>query len=523
MSQHGRNSPWFERLVSKSSGRDLNEFRMLDEFYKETSTIKHDKFDENQYKSIREKAEELQDVADLRWETDPSWPDVVKDDYLALYKTLPESRDPSEIKPTHRVNHTVISKMMDTKEYDELRTYTELDPWAAAMGAVASAASLSEYFDEAKDLIKQQDDVRDKDKEVQDALDSLQSLQSDAGQKDIDKGLDDLKNALDNYQNSADQLDSMIDGAQADMRTAARNAAKAGAEQAQDIEAAVRTFGTDPGSLQRMPAEQRMEVASRIARSQKLRRLADLAGRLKRFAWGQHASKIVHGVDEIHDVTQGNDISRVLPSEISLLASDKTKILFYQKYVEKRLMQYELRGSEKVAKGAIICLIDNSGSMGGPRELWAKAVGLALLDIAHKQKRDFYGIHFSSARDDLQEFWFPKGDTSDLSRVLDFAEYFIGGGTDFEKPLSRAVEVLEAQMNDEKTQKGDIILITDGECYVSDSWLARYDNAKEEIGFRLFGVLIGGYGKILQELSDVYMTIDDLTTGEDAKAVFGYI
>jgi uncharacterized protein with von Willebrand factor type A (vWA) domain len=307
------------------------------------------------------------------------------------------------------------------------------------------------------------------------------------------------------------------------MRQAGRNAAKAGNEQAKDIEAAVRTFGTDPGSLQRMSADARMELASRIARSKKLRDLADLAGRLKRFAWGQQASKISHGVDEIHDVTQGNDISRVLPSEISLLASDKTKILFYQKYVEKRLMQYELRGTEKVAKGAIICLIDNSGSMQGSRELWAKAVGLALLDVAHKQKRDFYGIHFSSAHDKLQEFWFPQGDTSDLNKVLDFAEYFYGGGTDFEKPLSRAVEVLEAQMNNESTQKGDIILITDGECHVSDEWLSRFDNAREEIGFRLFGTLIGGYGRLLREISDVYVTIQDLTQGDDAKDIFSYV
>lgn len=510
---------WFQRLVARSSGRDLNEFRMLDELHKETATIKHDRFDANQYKNIREKADELQEIVDSRWEDDPSWPDVVMDDYLSLYKAVPEQRDTSQIKPSHRVNHAAIRQMMDTKEYEELRTYTELDPWASAMGAVASASSLGEFFDEQKDLIKQQDELREKENEVEDALNEMQNMED---QDQIDQALDDLQEMLDEYEQAADQMDQMIDGAASQMRKAGKDAAKAGNQQAQDIEAAIRTFGTDPGTLQRMSADARMELASRIARSRKLRDLADLAGRLKRFAWGQQATKITHGVDEIHDVTQGDDISRVLPSELALLASDKTKILFYQKYVEKRLMQYELRGSEKVAKGAIICLIDNSGSMTGSRELWAKAVGLALLDIAHKQKRDFYGIHFSS-RGQLKEFWFPQGDTSDLNQVLDFAEYFYGGGTDFESPLSRAIEVLETQMNDEDTQKGDIIMITDGECYVSDEWLKRFDNARDEIGFRLFGTLIGGYGRLLREISDVYVTIQDLTKGDEASDIFGYV
>ena len=518
-----RSPDWFKRLVNKSSGRNLGEFRMLDDFYKETSTIKHDRFDEKQFEAIKDKSEELQELSNSRFVDDESWPDVIKDDYLALYKAVPEQREPNEVKPTHRVNHAAISKMMDTKEYEELRTYTELDEWAAAMGAKASGQVLGEFFDEAKDLIKQQDEVREKDKEVEDAMNELEDLSEDATEKEIEQALDDLKDQLDSYEDSVDSMDEMIDGSQASLRAAGRKAAKAGNQEAQDIEAAVRTFGTDPGTLSRMPADARMQLAQRIARSKKLRDLANLAGRLKRFAWGQQASKISHGVDEIHDIQMGNDINRVLPSDLALLASEETEMLFYSKYIEKRLMQYELRGTEKVAKGAIICLIDNSGSMNGSREMWAKAVGLALLDVAHKQKRDFYGIHFSSGHDALQEFWFPKGDTSDLNQVLDFAEFFYGGGTDYEMPLSRAVEVLEMQMNDEDTQKGDIILLTDGECYVSDEWLARFNNSREEIGFRLFSCLIGGHGRLLRELSDVYLTIQDLTSGEDAKEVFGYV
>ena len=513
---------WLTNLIGKSSGRNLNEFRMLDEFYKETNTIRHDKFDQKQYTAIRDKASELQNVVKSRFE-DESWPDAVQDNYLSLYKAVPEQVGPNEVKPTHRVNYTAISKMMDTKEYEELRTYTELDEWASAMGAVASASVLGEYFDEAKDLAEAQEKVEDKDSDVEDAIDDLEKMQEDGSQDEIEQAIDDLKKSLDDYEDAADSLDDSIKSNSKGMRQAAKDAAKAGNQEAQDIEAAVRTFGTDPGTLARMPAKARMDLAARISRSQKLRELADLAGRMKRFAWGQQANKITHGVDEIHDITIGGNLNRVLPSEFAYLADDELEDLFYKKFVEKNLLEYELRGTEKVAKGAIVCLIDNSGSMSGTRELWSKAVGLALLDVAHKQKRDFYGIHFSSSYDALKEFHFPKGDTSDINKVLDFAEYFYGGGTDFELPLSRATEIIEHQFNDEDKQKADIIMITDGECYVSEEWLLRFDNAREELGFRLFSCLIGSYGKLLREISDVYLTIQDLTTGKDAEEVFSYV
>lgn len=513
---------WLTNLIGKSSGRDLNEYRMLDEFYKETNTIRHDRFDAKQYDAIRDKASELSDIVKSRFE-DETWPDAVQDNYLSLYKAVPERVGPNEVKPTHRVNYTAISKIMDTKEYEELRTYTELDEWAAAMGAVASATVLGEYFDEAKDLQKAQEAVEDKDSDVKDAINDLQNMQEDGSQEEIEQALDDLKRSLDDYEEASDALDESIKSNGKGMRQAAKDAAKAGNQEAQDIEAAVRTFGTDPGALTRMPAKARMELAARISRSQKLRQLADLAGRMKRFAWGQQANKITHGVDEIHDITIGGNLNRVLPSEFAYLATDELEDIFYAKFVDKRLLEYELRGTEKVAKGAIVCLIDNSGSMGGTRELWSKAVGLALLDVAHKQNRDFYGIHFSSNYDPLKEFYFPKGDTSDINQVLDFAEYFYGGGTDFELPLSRAAEIIETQFNDEDKQKADIIMITDGECYVSDEWLVRFDNSRNELGFRLFSCLIGSYGKLLREISDVFLTIQDLTTGKDAEEVFSYV
>ena len=201
---------------------------------------------------------------------------------------------------------------------------------------------------------------------------------------------------------------------------------------------------------------------------------------------------------------------------------DETELEFYRRWAEKELLVYELHGTEKVAKGAIICMIDSSGSMGGAKETWAKAVAIALLNIAYKQKRDFYGIIFSSRRDPLMEWYFPKGVAS-INDVLDFAEFEYMGGTDFELPISRAVEVLEKQFNDDGSQKGDLVLVTDGECAVSDEWFERYMNAKRDLAFRLFSCLIGVRSSTLNVLSDQTYNITDLLHGTDVKEVFGWV
>lgn len=98
--------------------------------------------------------------------------------------------------------------------------------------------------------------------------------------------------------------------------------------------------------------------------------------------------------DEIHTVGIGNDLSRVLPAELVQLRHPLMKGEFKPRFIEGKLMQYELKGTEKQGKGPIIVCCDNSGSMSGDREVWSKAVALALLEVATMQKRAFVCIHF---------------------------------------------------------------------------------------------------------------------------------
>lgn len=513
---------WLTDMVNRSKGRNMNDFSLLDEFYKETQVVKADRWDSHHYRKMRKDAEELKELSQSRFTDDPTWYELIQDEYLGLYKSRPETRDKAEMKPTHQLNHAVMDKVANMKDWSELRTYTELDQWSAAMAAVEFGVKLGELFDEMKELQEAQKKLNDADSKVKQLLEQLNELGPDGEMSKAEELLDDLQEALDDFGEAAGGAGQQIEQHQNGIRQAAKEAAKEAHDDASQVMDMLESFGTEPGALKRMPSEARLELARRIQRNRKLKELAEKVGRFVRLALGEQARKIIHGTDELHDIEMGQEIHRTLPSELVKLSHPAMKKDFFRKYAERELLQYELRGTEKVARGAIVCMIDSSGSMMGSKETWAKAVAIALLNIANKQNRDFYGIIFSSARDPLKEWYFKKG-KAEPKNVLDFAEFEYHGGTDFMKPLGRGVEILEKMFNDDGAQKGDLVLITDGICHVSDEWLERYMNSKRELAFRNYSCLIGTHAPILDVLSDQVYNITDLAQGDDVREIFGYV
>ena len=104
---------------------------------------------------------------------------------------------------------------------------------------------------------------------------------------------------------------------------------------------------------------------------------------------------------------------------------------------------YETRGEAEHRAGRdhrlrrLLRLDEAAGGVSG--EAWAKACALALLDQARAARRDFAGILFSSASE-LADVPVPRRPAPAIGDVLDFAESFFGGGTDFAAPLDAAAE-----------------------------------------------------------------------------------
>ncbi|PVE09942.1 VWA domain-containing protein, partial [Streptomyces scopuliridis] len=315
-------------------------------------------------------------------------------------------------------------------------------------------------------------------------------------------------------------------------RAGARNAAAKAAEAAREEAALMRAWGVAPGDLKRMPFDQRAQLAERL-RTSRLAQWAELIGRFRQMASGERARKVENTAGELVGVTLGDDLSRVIPSELANLGLPELRAVFAARYAAGELMLYDSQGEQSTGRGAIIACVDTSHSMyetgpgGVTREAWSKACALALLDQARHAERDFVGILFSAA-DKIQVFRFPAGRPAGIAQVLDFAETFLGGGTSYQRPLTAAGELLEEEFNDTARTRGDIVMITDDECGVTEEWMRGWNDAKHLLGFRVFGVAIGApraaeAGSVLEALCDNLRSIEDLTDVHAAADLFRVI
>jgi len=223
-------------------------------------------------------------------------------------------------------------------------------------------------------------------------------------------------------------------------------------------------------------------------RNPKLRKLAALVGRMREQALALRKRPFERTSEEVFEVRLGSELERLLPPELLALHHPLLRRDFARRLVEGRLLSYALRGADERGRGPMIVCLDGSSSMAGEKEIWSKAVALTLLEIARRQRRLFRFICFSSADTPLFTLDLNPRDRHEVQvdRALDVAEYFPGGGTDFEIPLGAALDCLRAA----RYRRGDVVLITDGECQVSPAWAARFTAEKVRLGFSLYSVLI---------------------------------
>jgi uncharacterized protein with von Willebrand factor type A (vWA) domain len=267
---------------------------------------------------------------------------------------------------------------------------------------------------------------------------------------------------------------------------------------------------------------EKLDLAAKLSKNDKLKKLSLLVGSLKeemlstrRKVWSKRGAEIV-------DITVGNDIGKIIPTELVSLRHKLLKHDFKKRFIEGTLSQYSLK--EDRGRGPMVICLDGSSSMDGNKELWSKGVCLTLLDIAKRERRKFNVVVFSSGGAPLKVFesvgkeglsgWGMKE-----SEIMELAEYFPGGGTNFEEPLNKAVSLLESS----KFKGGDIVFITDGESNVGDMFLKTFKESKEKLRFKVYSVLIDlsereSWGT-LSTFSDKVTSVSKLTS-KDAKGLF---
>jgi uncharacterized protein with von Willebrand factor type A (vWA) domain len=263
-----------------------------------------------------------------------------------------------------------------------------------------------------------------------------------------------------------------------------------------------------------------IELGKKLADNAKLKKLGQLVGRMRTQALALRQKLFERANAEMYEVGIGAELSRLLPPELLALRHPLLRRDFNRRFLDAELLLYALRAVEEKGRGPMIVCLDGSSSMAGDKEIWSKAVSLTLLDIAQRQRRLFRSICFAAADMPLQILDLNQRQryVAEMHKVFQLAEYFPGGGTDFQKPLSAALECLRHA----RYKRGDIVFITDGECRVDPEWLDEFKRAKAQLGFSLFSVLIDvGSSSLgaLKDFSDKITTISQLTS-EAGKDIF---
>ncbi len=296
------------------------------------------------------------------------------------------------------------------------------------------------------------------------------------------------------------------------LREAISEALNSAAEQAEQTYSIMRAWGSASGHMQNTPVNK--ELLNYVKNSEELRKIARMLGKYREVIADKRKNGYTYGRGEKYDIAFGNDITGCLPSEIALLGTPETEILFMRRYEQKRLMQYRKREAVVKGRGDTIVLIDESGST---RRVagWAKALALALLDITARDKRKFALVHFASADNIKTDLFEPGQYTSE--DVMKAAEQFFGGGTNFESPLKQAMNLMESGY-----ENADITIITDGECRLPEDFTEDFRKKISAYKATVTGILLdkdGPCGKTLEPFCDKIYHSKDLTEDEIAVQI----
>jgi len=389
--------------------------------------------------------------------------------------------DPKEhaaVKREHRWMKRVHEALDQIPDFEALRARTHGDELWSEMAVKAMYEAAMKALPDATEREKRAAEARAR----VEGLAGMASLGIPCTGDDLGEALAELE-ALDEEETAEED--------NAALRAALR---KAIGEVTQDIDAtadALAMFqgagGKGAGAQEkdmRDPAK-RAALAKRLKGSRDLKAIMAEAGRLRRIIAAKRAMRASHAPEELCDIELGGDIERLLPAELSRMAHPLLKLDTYRRIMERSALQSRLRGREKQGRGPIVVCVDESGSMNGARNTWAKGLALALMDLAGADGRGFALVAFDAS---VQSVYVRKAkEPHDPAKLIDVVATFSGGGTAFEPPLKKARQLIER----EGLEKADIMFVTDGEAYIGDTFADEFTAWREANGVSVYGFPIG--------------------------------
>ena len=281
-------------------------------------------------------------------------------------------------------------------------------------------------------------------------------------------------------------------------------------------------FDLSKGELKQTDIDQLKRWASYLSEDENVRSLCELLGRLRQIETSERLEITFvdqkfkkeksdpFSKEEIIGIKFSQDISCALPNELALLSDPETSILFDLKYIESRLMCFDMVGiqyfdevkeimkektiTEEDKLGPMIICVDTSGSMQGSPENIAKAITLYFSLKARKTNRACYLINFSS-----------KIVTIDLSRnmkmndLIGFLKMSFHGGTDVAPAMVHAID----KMKENEYKNADVLVISDFIMADLSSEIHASIAERNLLGNKFYSLVIG-HAFMRNRLNDIF-------------------
>jgi uncharacterized protein with von Willebrand factor type A (vWA) domain len=496
-----------------------------------TQALNHDAYDVQEFNHAVEIYRRLADIVSAAGQDLHTAPALIRDLFWSFHKWAPRISDDVSLKPAFAVNRQILEEVMSSAEWRLLRESTVNDSMIATIATIGACERAIKALDpNSRIQINQLAAAGEAAEKLFDQASALDEMALSASAKQVEE----LRNRAaqaraeaERQERAAAEIEESLEADDDDLQRVIRQEARQGMAEALDeveaIQNAIAAFdggystgNGGSGAPRGMTAQKKIDLAMRVMKSPKLKLIAEMCGRFTRIALSVQKSRVNHPPSEVTSIMLGNDLAHLLPSEVALLGNPDLEDLFYLKFAEQRLLQYELEGRESEGRGPIILALDESGSMeerlsGVIKEAWSKAVMLGLLAIARRQRRDFAIIHFSGPKQ-LRTSAFPKGESSPLE-LLDAVDFFYGGGTVFDPWMKEAARLVKQDQFD----RADVIVISDGVAAISKPAEAKWRKIRAARRMSCYAVLIGTNqgAELLGRISDAVMTLDDLKQGLD--------
>ncbi len=503
---------------------------------KSAQNIESDSFDRELFKKLCLESQALSSLIESGSNLLPNFDALILDMFCAFYKHnvlfLPEDKT----KKGSALARKLLDKIFHDQHYKELREDTTLEGFKSALATIDMSTQLLSWLrsDDGpgeKKLLKDwevkqaEDRVHELQEEMEtwDEVEEENDAMGDAFKEAKEQQESELADEEDNLNQLIEKQEENHENMDFDLDKMVKTSLEQTNQNIEESEDQIDSWDSSMGNPEGTKgAGEKLDLAAKLSKNDKLIKLSLLVGSLKeemlstrRKVWSKRGAEIV-------DITVGNDIGKIIPTELVSLRHKLLKHDFKKRFIEGTLFQYSLK--EDGGRGPMVICLDGSSSMDGNKELWSKGVCLTLLDIAKRERRKFNVVVFSSGGAPLKIFesvgkeglsgWGMKE-----SEIMELVDYFPGGGTNFEEPLNKAVSLLESS----KFKGGDIVFITDGESNVGDMFLKTFKESKEKLRFKVYSVLIDlsereSWGT-LSTFSDKVTSVYKLTSKE-AKGLF---